>query len=81
MYASRLESLMPLLQWRVMPVGRPFREKLHALKGDLKATVPMGVIGTVISQMDQLMANDRLPRDFSSKWLRIQKDIEAILAT
>ena len=60
---------------------QPIREKLHALKGDLKATIPMGVIGSVVSQMDQLMANDRLPRDFSSKWLKLQQEIEGILAT
>ncbi|KAI2495337.1 Histidine ATPase [Fragilaria crotonensis] len=57
------------------------REKLHALKGDLKATIPMGIIGKVVTQIDQLMASDRLPRDFSNKWIRLQGEIETILAT
>ena len=60
---------------------QPIREKLHALKGDLKATIPMSTIGKVVSQMDQLMSSDRLPRDFSSKWIRLQGEIETILAT
>jgi hypothetical protein len=60
---------------------QPIREKLHALKGDLKATIPMSTISRIVSQIDNLLGNDRLPRDFSTKWLRLQNEIEVILAS
>jgi hypothetical protein len=56
------------------------REKLHGLKGDLKATMPMATIETIVAEMDHLMAHDNVPRDFSNKWLRLESEIEAILA-
>jgi hypothetical protein len=55
------------------------REKLHGLKGDLKATMSAGKISAVISQLDQLMNCDRLPSNFKSKWIRIQREIEEML--
>jgi hypothetical protein len=55
------------------------REKLHGLKGDLKATMSAGKIGGIVTQLDQLMNSDRLPANFKSKWLRIQREIEGML--
>lgn len=56
------------------------REKLHGLKGDLKATMPMATVGSIVAELDRLMGQEKVPRDFSNKWLRLESEIECILA-
>ena len=55
------------------------REKMHALKGDIKTMKSKESLANVDEQIDNLARNSHLPKNFANRWSEIRSQIESIL--
>ena len=55
------------------------REKLHALKGDLKTMQSKERLSEIVTQLDRLVRYTHLPPDFADRWSDVRSQIEAII--
>jgi hypothetical protein len=55
------------------------REKLHALKGDLKTMKSKESLSQIDEQLDGLVRHSHLPDNFSQRWSDVRAQIEAII--
>jgi hypothetical protein len=56
------------------------REKLHALKGDLKTMKSKESLSEIVGQLDRMVQYTHLPPDFAERWSDVRSQIEAIIS-